>query len=152
MKNNFDLKNYMKSNKVGAYQQLNEMWYQDINQALGDFNEAKVIDSINEEEAVEEQDMEMEEGKKKLAFVIPCPDAYDIEEEAEHFQYLLDKAGVKAKVKANQVGEEAEVYTKDEKKARKVIEKNGYQIGWNDDIEDNGEGESTQSDDQEQSH
>jgi hypothetical protein len=135
MKNNFDLKGYMKENKVGSYQQLNEMWYQDINQALGDFNEAKVIDSINEEEAVEEQDMEMEEGKKQLAFVIPCPDAYDIEEEAEHFQYLLDKAGVKAKVKANQVGEEAEVYTKDEKKARKVIEKNGYQIGWTEDNE-----------------
>jgi hypothetical protein len=135
MKNNFDLTNYMKSNKVGSYQQLNEMWYQDINQALGDFNEAKVIDSINEEEAVEEQDMEMEEGKKQLAFVIPCPDAYDIEEEAEHFQHLLDKAGVKAKVKANQVGEEAEVYTKDEKKARKVIEKNGYQIGWTEDNE-----------------
>jgi len=127
MKNNFDLKDYMKQNQVGSYQQLNEMWYQDINQALGDFNVIK-------EEAVEETE-EMEEGKKQLAFVIPCPDAYDIEEEAEHFQYLLDKAGVKAKVKANQVGEEAEVYTKDEKKARKVIEKNGYQIGWN---EDNG--------------
>ena len=94
----------------------------------------------------------LEEGKKQLAFVIPCPDAYDIEEEAEHFQYLLDKAGVKAKAKANMVGEEVEVYTKDEKKARKVIEKNGYQIGWNDEIEDNGQGESTQSDDQEQSH
>ena len=145
MKNNFDLKDYMKSNKVGSYQQLNEMWYQDINQALGDFNVIK-------EEAIEETPLhpdteedengntyftedEMEEGKKKLAFVIPCPDAYDIEEEAEHFQYLLDKAGVKAKVKANQVGEEAEVYTKDEKKARKVIEKNGYQIGWTEDNE-----------------
>ena len=95
----------------------------------------------------EYKESEMEEGKKQLAFVIPCPDCHDIEEEAEHFQYLLDKAGVKAKVKANQVGEEAEVYTKDEKKARKVIEKNGYQIGWinltqqNDDIEDNGEGD-----------
>ena len=43
MKNNFDLKGYMKSNQVGAYQQLNEMWYQDITEALGDFNEAKVI-------------------------------------------------------------------------------------------------------------
>ena len=145
MKNNFDLKNYMRDNKVGAYQQLNEMWYQDINQALGDFNVIK-------EEAIEETPLhpdteedengntyftedEMEEGKKKLAFVIPCPDAYDIEEEAEHFQHLLDKAGVKAKVKANQVGEEAEVYTKDEKKARKVIEKNGYQIGWTEDNE-----------------
>jgi hypothetical protein len=145
MKNNFDLKDYMKSNKVGSYQQLNEMWYQDINQALGDFNVIK-------EEAIEETPLhpdteedengntyftedEMEEGKKQLAFVIPCPDAYDIEEEAEHFQYLLDKAGVKAKVKANQVGEEAEVYTKDEKKARKVIEKNGYQIGWTEDNE-----------------
>jgi hypothetical protein len=148
MKNNFDLTNYMKSNKVGAYQQLNEMWYSDmqaIGQPLGMRHTA-----INEEEAVEEQ--EMKEGKKKLAFVIPCPDCYDIEEEAEYFQHLLDKAGVKAKVKANQVGEEAEVYTKDEKKARKVIEKNGYQIGWNDEVEDNGQGESMKSDDQEQSH
>jgi len=129
MKNNFDLKDYMKQNQVGAYQQLNEMWYSDmqaIGQPLGMRHTA-----INEEEAVEEQ--EMKEGKKKLAFVIPCPDCYDIEEEAEYFQHLLDKAGVKAKVKANQVGEEAEVYTKDEKKARKVIEKNGYQIGWNED-------------------
>jgi hypothetical protein len=41
MKNNFDLKGYMKENKTGAYQQLNEMWYQDINQALGDFNVIK---------------------------------------------------------------------------------------------------------------
>ena len=47
MKNNFDLKGYMKENKVGSYQQLNEMWYQDINQALGDFNVIK-------EEAIEE--------------------------------------------------------------------------------------------------
>jgi len=147
MKNNFDLTNYMKSNKVGAYQQLNEMWYQDINQALGDFNTMKEV-----EEREPEYNKEMEEGKKQLAFVIPCPDCYDIEEEAEYFQHLLDKAGVKAKVKANQVGEEAEVYTKDEKRARKVIEKNGYQIGWNDEVEDNGEGEPTQSDDQEQSH
>jgi hypothetical protein len=43
MKNNFDLKGYMKENQVGSYQQLNEMWYQDITEALGDFNEAKVI-------------------------------------------------------------------------------------------------------------
>ena len=264
MKNNFDLKGYMKENKVGSYQQLNEMWYQDINQALGDFNTMKEVEErepeynkemeegkfqdaivpikktmdslgykgeydptilegyiftkdlgvgvmeitltslyddkekftftaayfpkINQSQFfgllkkqvidykngkivsddVEHVDLgtgmfsldepgvenliksmvskveskantkgaeEMEEGKKKLAFVIPCPDAYDIEEEAEHFQYLLDKAGVKAKVKANQVGEEAEVYTKDEKKARKVIEKNGYQIGWTEDNE-----------------
>jgi hypothetical protein len=148
MKNDFDLKGYMKSNKLGAYQQLNEMWYSDL-QALGQPMGMRHT-AINEEEAVEEQ--EIEEGKKQLAFVIPCPDCYDIDEEAEHFQYLLDKAGVKAKVKANQVGEEAEVYTKDEKKARKVIEKNGYQIGWNEDHEDNGQGEPTQSDDQEQSH
>lgn len=275
MKNNFDLTNYMKSNKVGAYQQLNEMWYQNINQALGDFNAINedAIEEMNYQDAIvpikqtmqslgykgeydptivegyvftkdfadgvmeitltslyddeqkftftaayfpkinqskffgllkkqaidykngkivsdevehvdlgtgmfsldepgvenlikkmvskveskantkgTEEIKEMEEGKKQLAFVIPCPDCYDIEEEAEYFQHLLDKAGVKAKVKANQVGEEAEVYTKDEKKARKVIEKNGYQIGWNDEVEDNGEGEPTQSDDQEQSH
>ena len=135
MKNNFDLTNYMKSNKVGAYQQLNEMWYQDINQALGDFNTMKEVEEREPEYNKEMEEAEMEEGKKQLAFVIPCPDAYDIEEEAEHFQHLLDKAGVKAKVKANQVGEEAEVYTKDEKKARKVIEKNGYQIGWTEDNE-----------------
>jgi hypothetical protein len=54
MKNNFDLKGYMKQNQVGSYQQLNEMWYQDINQALGDFNEAVVIDSLNEEDEMEE--------------------------------------------------------------------------------------------------
>jgi hypothetical protein len=125
----------MKSNKVGAYQQLNEMWYQDINQALGDFNTMKEVEEREPEYNKEMEEAEMEEGKKQLAFVIPCPDAYDIEEEAEHFQHLLDKAGVKAKVKANQVGEEAEVYTKDEKKARKVIEKNGYQIGWTEDNE-----------------
>jgi hypothetical protein len=47
MKNNFDLKGYMKQNQVGSYQQLNEMWYQDINQALGDFNVIK-------EETIEE--------------------------------------------------------------------------------------------------
>jgi hypothetical protein len=54
MKNNFDLKGYMKQNQVGSYQQLNEMWYQDINQALGDFKEAVVIDSLNEEDEMEE--------------------------------------------------------------------------------------------------
>jgi hypothetical protein len=43
MKNDFDLTNYMKSNKVGSYQQLNESMYVDI-QPLGDFN------TINEEE------------------------------------------------------------------------------------------------------
>jgi hypothetical protein len=37
----------MKQNQVGSYQQLNEMWYQDINQALGDFNVIK-------EETIEE--------------------------------------------------------------------------------------------------
>ena len=79
MKNNFDLTNYMKSNKVGSYQQLNEMWYQDINQALGDFNVIK-------EEAIEETPLhpdteedengntyftedEMEEGKFQDAIV-----------------------------------------------------------------------------------
>ena len=47
MKNNFDLTNYMKSNKVGAYQQLNEMWYQDI-QPIGDnFTEAVVMKSFD---------------------------------------------------------------------------------------------------------
>ena len=54
MKNNFDLKGYMKQNQVGSYQQLNEMWYQDI-QPIGDnFTEAVVIDSLNEEDEMEE--------------------------------------------------------------------------------------------------
>jgi hypothetical protein len=48
MKNNFDLKGYMKQNQVGSYQQLNEMWYQDINQALGDFNVIKEEDEMEE--------------------------------------------------------------------------------------------------------
>jgi len=48
MKNNFDLKGYMKQNQVGSYQQLNEMWYQDINQALGDFNVIKEEDEMKE--------------------------------------------------------------------------------------------------------
>ena len=56
MKNNFDLTNYMKSNKVGSYQQLNEMWYQDINQALGDFNTMKEV-----EEREPEYNKELEE-------------------------------------------------------------------------------------------
>ena len=64
MKNNFDLTNYMKSNKVGAYQQLNEMWYQDINQALGDFNTMKEV-----EEREPEYNKEMEEGKFQDAIV-----------------------------------------------------------------------------------
>lgn len=51
MKNNFDLKGYMKSNQVGSYQQLNEMWYQDINQALGDFNVIKEEEEIKEAES-----------------------------------------------------------------------------------------------------
>jgi hypothetical protein len=50
MKNNFDLTNYMKSNKVGSYQQLNESMYVDI-QPLGDFN------VIKEETAEEIEEM-----------------------------------------------------------------------------------------------
>jgi hypothetical protein len=56
MKNNFDLKGYMKQNQVGSYQQLNEMWYQDINQALGDFNTMKEV-----EEREPEYNKELEE-------------------------------------------------------------------------------------------
>jgi hypothetical protein len=48
----------MKSNQVGAYQQLNEMWYQDINQALGDFNTMKEV-----EEREPEYNKEMEEAE-----------------------------------------------------------------------------------------
>jgi len=151
MAKDFNVKKFLQENKIGPYGLIKEskkkkslkenyIDLQALCQPMGMRHTA-----INEEEVVEEQ--EIEEGKKQLAFVIPCPDCYDIDEEAEHFQYLLDKAGVKAKAKVNMVGEEVEVYTKDEKKARKVIEKNGYQIGWNEDHEDNGQGEPTQSDD-----
>jgi hypothetical protein len=66
MKNNFDLTNYMKSNKVGAYQQLNEMWYQDINQALGDFNTMKEVEEREPEynKEMEEAEMEVKNSNK----------------------------------------------------------------------------------------
>jgi hypothetical protein len=67
MKNNFDLKGYMKQNQVGSYQQLNEMWYQDINQALGDFNEAVVIDSLNEDNLEEMGGVKNIGDKAKMA-------------------------------------------------------------------------------------
>ena len=97
MKNNFDLKGYMKENKVGSYQQLNEMWYQDINQALGDFN------VIKEEEAVEEEDMEMKEGKN-AKFFVDSDDSWDTE--AESWQATLAKKGIKTKVTATMGGYE----------------------------------------------
>ena len=66
MKNNFDLKDYMKSNKVGSYQQLNEMWYQDINQALGDFNTMKEVEEREPEynKEMEEAEMEVKNSNK----------------------------------------------------------------------------------------
>jgi len=54
MKNNFDLKGYMKENKIGAYQQLNEMWYSDL-QAIGQPMGMRHTAPMNEEEAVEER-------------------------------------------------------------------------------------------------
>lgn len=48
MKNNFDLKGYMQENKTGAYQQLNEMWYADM-QALGQPIGMNYSTPINEE-------------------------------------------------------------------------------------------------------
>ena len=67
MKNNFDLKGYMKSNQVGSYQQLNEMWYQDI-QPIGDnFTEAVVIDSLNEDNLEEMGGVKTVGDKGKMA-------------------------------------------------------------------------------------
>jgi len=54
MKNNFDLKGYMKSNKLGAYQQLNEMWYSDL-QALGQPMGMRHTAINEEEETIEEK-------------------------------------------------------------------------------------------------
>jgi hypothetical protein len=56
----------MKSNKVGAYQQLNEMWYQDINQALGDFNTMKEVEEREPEynKEMEEAEMEVKNSNK----------------------------------------------------------------------------------------
>ena len=113
MKNNFDLKDYMRDNKVGSYQQLNEMWYQDINQALGDFNVIK-------EEAVEETPLhpdteedengntyftedEMEEGKN-AKFFVDSDDSWDTE--AESWQATLAKKGIKTKITATMGGYE----------------------------------------------
>jgi len=73
---------------------------------------------------------------KKPNFVIPAPDSGNIEDDARFFQSILRKAGILAKVKANIVDEQVEVFTDDEAKARKVIEKNGYQIGWNDELDE----------------
>jgi hypothetical protein len=70
---------------------------------------------------------------KKPAFVIPVPGSYDIEDDAKYIQSLLNKVGVKAKVAPDMYSEELRVYTNDEKMARKVIQKSGYQIGWSDD-------------------
>ena len=53
MKNNFDLKGYMKSNKLGAYQQLNEMWYSDL-QAIGQPMGMRHTAINEEEETIEE--------------------------------------------------------------------------------------------------
>ena len=66
----------------------------------------------------------------KLAFVIPVDENKVMNrDDAEYVQNLLDYTGVKAKVKAVPVWEELEVYTDDEKKARKVIERDGkYKI------------------------
>ena len=62
----------------------------------------------------------------KLAFVIPVDENKVMNrDDAEYVQNLLDYAGVKAKVKAVPVWEELEVYTDDEKTARKVIERDG---------------------------
>jgi hypothetical protein len=67
MKNNFDLKGYMKQNQVGSYQQLNEMWYQDI-QPIGDnFTEAVVIDSLNEDNLEEMGGVKNIGDKAKMA-------------------------------------------------------------------------------------
>jgi hypothetical protein len=81
-------------------------------------------------EEPKKKDKELNEAKKPN-FVIPAPDSGNIEDDARFFQSILRKAGILAKVKANIVDEQIEVFTDDEAKARKVIEKTGYQIGWN---------------------
>jgi hypothetical protein len=93
-----------------------------------------------EEPKEEKEEHEADDSKKKSKelneakkpnFVIPAPDSGNIEDDARYFQSILRKAGILAKVKANIVDEQLEVYTDNEAKARKVIEKTGYQIGWN---------------------
>jgi hypothetical protein len=88
-----------------------------------------------EHEAPKKKDKELNEAKKPN-FVIPAPDSGNIEDDARFFQSILRKAGILAKVKANIVDEQVEVFTDDEAKARKVIEKTGYQIGWNDELDE----------------
>jgi hypothetical protein len=135
----FDIKKFLKDTKAGPYGMIQE----------GGLKKKSFFGNDTEDSEEQSHYLDIPTGpdngwddekpmikKKKPAFVIPAADAYDIQEEAQHFQYLLDKAGVKAKAIANMVGEEVEIYTKDEQKARRVIEKSGYTIGWNDELEE----------------
>ena len=107
--------------------------------------EKKTAHEKGETKAEEKEEHEADDSKKKSKelneakkpnFVIPAPDSGNIEDDARYFQSILRKAGILAKVKANIVDEQVEVFTDDEAKARKVIEKTGYQIGWNDELDE----------------
>jgi len=106
-----------------------------------DKKDAPKADKKDAPKAEKEEPKEADDKKKSKElseakapnFVIPAPDSGNIEDDARYFQSILRKAGILAKVKANMFDEQLEVFTDDEVKARKVIEKTGYQIGWNND-------------------
>lgn len=70
--------------------------------------------------------------------IVPANDVDDMNAEADYFQSFLKKGGVTAEVEAG-VGElEIKVPSNAYKKAVKTIEAAGYQIGWNESVnEDN---------------
>jgi hypothetical protein len=98
MKNNFDLKGYMKQNQVGSYQQLNEMWYQDINQALGDFNTMKEVEEREPEYNKEMEEAAGDENLKVSLDYADYPSISDAEQKMaiNQFMKLVKSLGGKA--------------------------------------------------------
>jgi len=109
MKNNFDLKGYMKQNQVGAYQQLNEMWYQDINQALGDFNTMKEVEERDPEYNKEMEEAASDENLKVSLSYNDYPSISDNEQRLaiKTFMKLVKSLGGTA-VKTNDTFDEIE--------------------------------------------
>jgi hypothetical protein len=130
MKNNFDLKGYMKENKVGAYQQLNEMWYSDmqaIGQPLGMRHTA-----INEEEET------IEEAAGDITMVIDYNTAPD---DIQYVSRILKNAGIKGKVKVGWNDEEIEITVNqaDKEKLEDALIDQGFEARMADELEEKGD-------------
>ena len=76
----------------------------------------------------------LDEAMKTI--IVPANDVDDMNAEADYFQSFLKKGGVTAEVEAG-VGElEIKVPSNAYKKAVKTIEAAGYQIGWNESLDE----------------